>query len=106
MDLVSLSPWSKSMNNDQGENSRGDQAFNALRDLLENPTELGKWKRKRRSPKRDTLLRHRDLLIDARQQLSIRSLTGFLNSNGMAVGEALVADVLHQLGVSRSRKKG
>ena len=93
------------MNNDQGQNTRGDQAFSALRDLLENPAELGKWKRKRRSPKRDTLLRHRDLLIDASQQLSIRSLTGFLNSNGLAVGEALVADVLHQLGVTRRVKR-
>lgn len=93
------------MNKDQGENSRGNQAFSALRDLLENPAELGKWKRKRRSPKRDTLLRHGDLLIVARQQLSIRSLTGFLNRNGMAVGEALVADVLRQLGASKSRRK-
>lgn len=87
-----------------GEYSRSDEAFNALRELLEDPVELGKWRRKRRSPKRDTLLRQGDLLIVARQQLSIKALRSFLNTKGLKVGEALLADVLHELGAPKSKR--
>jgi hypothetical protein len=87
-----------------GENSRSDEAFNALRELLGDPVELGKWRRKRGSPKRDTLLRQGDLLIVAPQQLSVKALRSFPDTKGLKVGEALLADVLHPAGRAESKR--
>ena len=45
-----------------------------------------------------------DLLIVARRQLSINALRSFLDTKGLKVGEALLADGLHELGAPKSKR--